>query len=538
MEQKRVMLAVLISFVIIVLWSWLMPQPKAPVNNAEQANQTQEQKAPETASAPAKAPQSPDLAGQGGFNPSAGEIIEVNTPLYIAKFDTAGGVMVNFMLKKYKMTIDKDSQDVDLVGPDAISKAPMGLIVNGLPTWSKAQWSFSGENMNLGAEGTGSLVFTGKMDGMTIVRTLTFAGDSYLVNEDVTLVNHTSSQLVESVAFTAASRSLSAADNRYNPTRVSYYDTEGLTEVSDRDDLTETGVEKTGDISWGAIQSNYFLIAVLPGQNQSTMKGGYQDKVFRVAVSQSATIPAGQQSELRCTYFIGPCDRDILAKSPANLKESVNFGWFDFIAKPLLIALVWLYKYVHNYGLAIILLTIGIKILFWPLSHKSYKSMEQMKRLQPMMAKLREKYKDDKERMNQELMQLYKTYKVNPAGGCVPMLLQIPVFFGLYKALLGAIELRHAVFIEYLPFTHKLWLADLSAKDPFYITPIIMGITMFLQQRLSPQAGDPTQQKVMLLMPLVFTFLFLNFPSGLVVYWLVNNVLSIAQQWWMMRKVK
>ena len=218
------------------------------------------------------------------------------------------------------------------------------------------------------------------------------------------------------------------------------------------------------------------------------------------------------------------------------MREAVYFGWFDAIAEPLLWMLDWLYKYVNNYGVAIILLTIIIKILFWPLSHKSYKSMEQMRKLQPMMQKLKAKYGDDKQKMNQEVMQLYRTYKVNPASGCVPMLLQVPVFFGLYKALLGAIELRHACFIKYLPFTDKLWLADLSAKDPYYITPIIMGATMFLQQKMSPTSADPTQAKMMLLMPVVFTFLFLNFPSGLVVYWLVNNILSIAQQGMMIRR--
>jgi len=159
-----------------------------------------------------------------------------------------------------------------------------------------------------------------------------------------------------------------------------------------------------------------------------------------------------------------------------------------------------------------------------------------MKRLQPMLTKLREKYADDKERMNQEIMQLYKTYKVNPAGGCLPMVVQIPVFFGLYKALLGSIELRHASFINHVPFTDLVWLADLSVKDPYYVTPLIMGATMFIQQKMTPSGGDPTQAKIMLLMPVVFTFMFLNFPAGLVVYWLVNNVLSIAQQWWMMRK--
>ena len=206
------------------------------------------------------------------------------------------------------------------------------------------------------------------------------------------------------------------------------------------------------------------------------------------------------------------------------------------IAKGLLWLLEFFQKYVNNWGVAIILLTVLIKALFWPLTAKSYASMEKMKKLQPHMVAIREKHKDNKELMNKEVMALYKTYGVNPASGCVPILIQMPVFFGLYQALLTSIELRHAPFITYLPGTDIIWLADLSAKDPFYITPIIMGLTMFIQQKMSPPATDPTQQKIMMFLPLIFTAMFLSFPSGLVVYWLVNNVLSIAQQRMMAKK--
>jgi len=191
---------------------------------------------------------------------------------------------------------------------------------------------------------------------------------------------------------------------------------------------------------------------------------------------------------------------------------------------PMLIILKYLNEFVNNYGIAIIILTILIKIIFWPLGNKSYKSMKEMQKLQPKMLELRDKYKDDKQKLSQETMALYKAHKVNPMGGCLPMVIQIPVFFGLYKALLYAIELRHAPFIW--------WIQDLSAKDPYYITPIIMGATMFVQQKMSPPAGDPMQQKIMLFLPIIFTFLFLNFPSGLVIYWLFNNILSIGQQYY------
>jgi len=226
------------------------------------------------------------------------------------------------------------------------------------------------------------------------------------------------------------------------------------------------------------------------------------------------------------------------------LKKAVNFGMFDVIAKPCVWAMNYLYEFIPNYGIAIIILTVFIKIILWPLGSKSYKSMSEMKKLQPLMTEIREKHKGDKQKMNQELMALYKTYKVNPMGGCLPMVLQIPVFFALYRMLYQAIELRHAPFF--------LWINDLSAPDrlfhfgfsiPFMEPPygipvltIIMGATMLLQQKMSPPPGDPTQAKMMMLMPVVFTFIFINFSSGLVLYWLINNVLSISQQYYVQKK--
>jgi len=195
---------------------------------------------------------------------------------------------------------------------------------------------------------------------------------------------------------------------------------------------------------------------------------------------------------------------------------------------PMLTFLNYINTFVNNYGIAIIILTILIKIAFWPLGNKSYKSMKEMQKLQPELTAIREKYKDDKQKAGQETMALYKSHKVNPLGGCLPMVVQIPVFFALYKTLMYAIELRHAPFFW--------WIQDLSDKDPYYITPIIMGATMFIQQKMSPPAGDPMQQKIMLVLPVVFTFLFLTFPSGLVIYWLFNNILSIGQQYYIMKK--
>ena len=285
--------------------------------------------------------------------------------------------------------------------------------------------------------------------------------------------------------------------------------------------------------------SNYFMNVTAPADpNNLTLKGRVQGDVWRLALERPdlLTPSNGGEVPVAVNWWFGPKDRTMLATAPDHLSQAVNFGMFSIIARPLLTILAFFHSFVGNWGIAILMLTFCIRVVFWPLSQKSFKSMEQMKKLQPMMKKLREKHKDDKEALNKEMMQLYKTYKVNPAGGCLPIVVQIPVFIGLYQALLNSIELRHASFIEYLPFTHITWLADLSAADPFYITPLLMGASMFLQQRLTPAAGDPTQQKVMMFMPVIFTVMFINFPAGLVIYWLCNNILSIWQQWGMLRK--
>lgn len=530
MENKRVILAVALSFVVLLGWQFLFPQtPQAPTQTVEQAKQ--EQKAsPAEAEAPASS-QLPDPMSTVAIVSAKGTKLTVDTPLYSAVINSQGGLLESFVLKNFKETIAADSPDVDMVGQNALDKAPMGIILNGIATWNKGVWGFKGSNLSLSGSDDGTIVFTGDVDGFRVQRKLTFHANNYLIDEDLRVLNVSNPSGEGHLAFTTATKSLSAEGDRYNPTRISYYDADGLTEKNSRDDLKKEGVQATGDISWTAIDSNYFILALLPRSKDVTVKGRLQDNIFRVAAEKNVLLDKGVERELGCSYYFGPMDTKFMAKVPGNLAAAVNFGWFDIIAKPLVIALNWFHQYVHNYGVAIILLTIVIKILFWPLSHKSYKSMEQMKKLQPMMAKLREKYADNKEQLNKEMMQLYKTYNVNPAGGCVPMLLQIPVFFGLYKALLGTVALRHADFIHHLPFTDIVWLADLSAKDPLYITPIIMGATMFLQQKMTPSAGDPTQQKIMMFMPLIFTFLFLNFPAGLVVYWMVNNILSIAQQW-------
>jgi YidC/Oxa1 family membrane protein insertase len=542
MDIKRVLIAVTLSMLVLFAWNWFFPPPQpvrhqAPAPQAEQA---------ETGVSEVTPPAGPAVElGSGAEQTPAprqldGKDIQIQTPLYTAVLNSDGGILTSFRLLDYQQSIDPDSKDVDLIGKRAATALPLQLILG-----DKPRWTFSGkETYALRSPGdTAVLTFTGQLGEVRLVRELTFNADTYLIQDKVTIENSTANRLKGSLGFTLAATSLTSEDDRYNLTRVAALSGGSLDEENDPDDIREKEFVKYDRVQWGGLQSNYFLLALLPSEKSSTSEEGptfrvnMDDDVFVMIMDEPlGAIDPAQSKTYSCSYFLGPKKKEALDAAPNNLDRAVDLGWFDFIAKPLLIGLEFIYSGVRNYGVAIIILTIIIKIILWPLSHKSYKSMEQMKKLQPMLAKIREKHKDDRQKMNEEMMNLYKTYKVNPAGGCLPMILQIPVFIGLYQALLQSIELRHAAFITHLPFTDIIWLADLSAKDPFYITPIVMGATMFLQQKMMPAPGDPMQAKIMLFMPIFFTFIFLNFPAGLVIYWLANNVLSIAQQWWMLRK--
>lgn len=542
-DSKNLILAIVLCLVILFGWGrlaeymgWVQTPDPVVVAQQQEAVRQEAVKAEQHKEEAAKAATLPV------FTPAPGRDLTVDSPLYEAVFYTGGGPLRSFKLKKFQTGLAPDSPLVNMVDERTAAVAPLGLVINSQPSWSTGQWSLdSGEqNLKLDAGQQGALRLVGVVDNLRVVRELTFNADSYLIKEKIRLINAGDQPRSVRVSYTVASDASNAAGGRYDSMRVAWDNDGSLSEESSSKTLETTGVQATGKIYWAGAMSTYFLSAVLPGEtNNVTVKGLLQKTVYRTAVEEPENLLApGQEKELTVSYWLGPKDRTQLLAVSDQLAKSIDLGMFSIIAKGLLWLLEFFHKYVHNWGVAIILLTIVIKAVFWPLTAKSYASMEKMKKLQPMMTAIREKYKDNKELMNKEVMALYKTYGVNPASGCVPILIQLPVFFGLYQALLTSIELRHAPFIMYLPFTDKLWLADLSAKDPYYITPVIMGLTMFLQQRMSPPATDPTQQKIMMFLPLIFTVLFLGFPSGLVIYWLVNNILSIFQQWLMMRKNK
>lgn len=530
METKRILLATALCLLIMIGWGKLseyMGWTPPPAQLQEQAQTTQ-----------VNNQTSQTIPSQiSNFAPKEGKIISIDTPLYTASIHSSGAIISSFKLKNYPELLGSN-QPFEMVSPQAALVSPMGILYNGQPTWHTAQWQIDTQDNILLKEGeTKTITFIGTFNDTTLKRTLTFDANTYLIKENLETIASTNQSA--RLSFTLAATTLSSSDNSYDTMKVAY-DTTGLETNEDVSELTETGFIGQNKYKWAGLASNYFLSAVAPvSTSLSTLKARIEGSVWRVALEESDVFLQANQSHFTQNYWwFGPKSNELLALAPQDLVSATDLGFFDLLARPMLWVMTFLYNFVGNWGISIILLTILIKLLFWPLTRSSYTSMQKMKQVQPMMKDLQERYKDDKEALSREMMQLYRTYGVNPLGGCLPILVQIPVFFALYQALLQSLELRHSSFITYLPFTDILWLADLSAKDPLYITPILMGGSMFVQQLLTPSMGDPTQRKIMLAMPVIFTFMFLNFPSGLVVYWLMSNIVGIGQQWYTLRNIK
>jgi len=547
--DKRTILAFILSFVILVGWSLFFgpKQEQAPVERDVPAGRVGEE-APEPRKAtpspiPAPSPASAETPATALFTEDEKEI-EIDTPLYKAVFSNAGPTIRSFKLKKYRQTTDPSSPLIDMVS----LKKDMGdfLLIafdnHSAPQKGVTVFQVDQDTVHLGAGSSPKdVVFKGMtQDGLSSVQTFRFYPDRYQIDLNVDVTNGSGAP-VEGV-FRGSLKVMPPKD------KGGYYAYVGfaallnnkLEEIEVEDPSDEETVR--GSVGWVAYEDNYFMAAIVP---DVPSEGSFTGRHLSSGILEGTYLQPPisiNPSELRTSryeLYLGPRDLGILKGFGRNLDQAINFGWTDIIAKPLLYVLRFFDAYLHNYGLSIIILTILVKILFWPLTHKSYKSMKEMQKLQPRMAKLREKYKNDKQKLNQEMMALYKTYKVNPMGGCLPMIIQIPVFFALFRVLGGCIELRHAPF--------AFWINDLSAPDrlfhfPFqipFMTPpygipiltLLMGASMFIQQKMMPTPGDPAQAKIMMFLPIIFTFMFINFPSGLVLYWLVNNILSIGQQY-------
>jgi YidC/Oxa1 family membrane protein insertase len=540
MEQLRFLAAIVLSFLVFIVWNYFFtPTPTSPPEqSASLALSPDSGQTPTTPEQRSPLPLIPETSpGQEGRPP---RVFTVETPLYTATLSETGAAFKGLSLKKYREGIEVGSPE------KAVLDASLGLnfllstesgSIAGLET---AFFSGPEQEKQVLREKEGSLVFSWLSPaGILVEKQYTFRPDTYLISCEVRIRNTGNALISDRMGFSMVSPLPSGRQIGFEgPTAFIDKEIERIKtkEIRKKD-------RYSGDIRWVAIQDHYFATAVLPAMTEPAvmrlaMEG---DRLLRATYYTDVFhLGPGALVRKEVQFFAGPKSVGVLKEIGHGLQALVDFGWFDILAQPCLWLLNKIHNIIPNYGVAIILLTILIKLLFWPLGNKSYRAMNEMKKLQPLMMELREKYGHDKQKMNQEIMALYRTYKVNPMSGCLPLVVQMPIFIALYRMLYEAIELRHAPFMG--------WIQDLSAPDrlfdfgfaiPFMQEPygipvltIIMGATMFLQQKMAPPAGDPIQAKVMLFLPLIFTVIFINFPAGLVLYWLVNNILSIAQQYY------
>ncbi len=479
----------------------------------------------------------------------AARIITVSTPLYSVKISEKGAAFNDFILKNYKQNGGDDSPLYQMISPEIHDKGTvlLGLAGNSLPGLKHAVFNVDrdAESVNVNNQSEEITFSWVSENGVVVEKRFIFSPETYLIGLNV-IIKNGSYQTIQDNLILSLMKTYSKTKTMYGFEGPSALINNSLQQIKAKK-IKDKNIY-TGTLEWVTVQDRYFMSSIIaPKPVEASMRLflSQDGSMLEAQYMQPETaIQPGTRHAYEYKLFFGPKSMKVLQQCGYNLSKAIDFGMFDILAKPCLWFMNFLYSIIPNYGLAIIILTIATKIALWPLGTKSYKSMAQMKKIQPLMMEIRKKYKNDKKKMNEETMALYKTYKVNPVGGCLPMFVQIPVFFALYRMLYEAIELRHAHFLG--------WITDLSAPDrlfhfnfsiPFMQPPygipvltIIMGATMFLQQQMSPSVGDPTQAKMMKFMPIIFTVIFINFSSGLVLYWLINNILSIAQQHYITKK--
>jgi YidC/Oxa1 family membrane protein insertase len=537
MDTQRLILFVVFSFSLLMLWeAW-----QKEMRPALPAGAVTTQAVVPTPSARGEAPQAksasaPPSAAQGETGPR--ELLKVSTDFLRADIDTRGGDISYLELLQQKDSGD-GTKNIVLFGLEHRYAAQSGLIGTGLPN-HRTPFRAQGKEFNL-APGQDKLevrLEASGPQGVKVAKILTFHRGSYRIDLAEEIFNGTSTPLAADAYFQITRDGRSAGGDPYMTqtyTGSAVYTERDKFQKVTFDDIAKGKVAypKTADDGWIAMIQHYFVTALLPPEK--LQREFYTRKLDGDLYSVGVIVPAGPvapgaTARVEVPLYAGPQDQDHLKSVAPGLQLVVDYGWLTVIAAPLFWVLKLFHGWMGNWGLAIILLTVVIKLIFFPLSAASYKSMAKMKLVSPRLMKLREQYGDDKVKMNQAMMDLYKTEKINPLGGCLPIVVQIPVFISLYWVLFESVELRHAPFY--------LWITDLSAPDPWYVLPTLMMGSMILQTKMNPTPPDPVQAKVMMIMPLVFGVMFYFFPSGLVLYWLVNNILSIAQQWQITRMME
>ena len=545
--ENRLLLAFVLSLAVFIGWGYFLAQIQGPLPvkepGMEEFPEDAQALAPKSralGSAPSGLPKSesfqPTTPMPVPIDPFPGEevLIQVSTGKTHFVISNRGGVIKQLQLPRF---YDDDGNIIDLINnPDHLTPA-LALQANDPEVTAilqNAHYEPSTTSIVLSEfNPEGRLTLTlNHSSGLQVTRTYVFHFNDYMVEMDTQIS-----------APSMASRNLQyqvllgPGMGGKISSQTDYIVFSGATVFANNErienppeDINNTSYFK-GDLQWVAFQNKYFGSALIPQQGtKSGLVFKEEDEVFVGLKFESVQSAASAQ----ILFYGGTKELEILEDKGHHLVRMIDYGWFGnkfaFLVKPLLKVLAFFYGLTGNYGWSIIFMTFCIKILFFPLTHKSFKSMKGMQKVQPYVKIIQERNKDNRQKMNEEMMELYKKHKVNPIGGCLPMLLQIPVFIALYHALFFSIELRGAPFMG--------WVTDLSVADPYYVFPVLMGATMFLQQKMTPSMGDPMQQKIMMFLPIVFTFLFLTFPAGLVIYWTVNNILTISQQYYIYHVAK
>jgi YidC/Oxa1 family membrane protein insertase len=545
----------LVTYLMLLQWQEDYPQTIEQASDIDAVTQSQLPKMAQndvpavtalTAGEPVVSGDVPSLPGQPRAEQTTAApetLVKVTTDTFVLSINTVGGDIEYLALPKYLKALEPNSDPFVILSnaEGQTYTAPSGLIGrDGIDSDSRARYRVEKTDYVMGADQQTldvDLTLT-TSEGVDITKRFSFAKDSYVIDVSY-LINNQSASEWRANAFGQIKRS-----NFEDPSNAGGFGRTYLGFVStslddpyyeiEFDDIDEDGANtNTTTGGWIAFSQHYFISAWVPNdasQNNFTTRKNNAGLYFGEFTSGAITVPQGQTATYSTRFYAGPKDQYKLAEISENLDLTIDYSFLWFLAAPIYWLLTQINQFIGNYGFSIILLTVSVKALFYKLSETQYRSMAGMRRIMPKMQKLKENYGDDRMKMQQATMELYKKEKINPFGGCLPMLVQMPVFIALYWVLLESVELRHAPFM--------LWLTDLSVKDPYFILPLLMGGTMYLQTSLSPAPADPMQAKVMKLMPIMMTGIFLWFPAGLVLYWFTNAALGIIQQWYITRKIE
>src|SRR3990167_1190934 len=535
-------LLVLIGFFFYQAWEKEHTKPETEVTKTVAASRDRFVPTDHVADSAAPEPVATAQSTVPSVATTSGQLVKVTTDVLNVSIDTHGGDIVEVNLLKYPESLGSKAP-FQLLTDDGKTRyiAESGLLGKEGPDTVSGQALYTAEQMNYSLQpGENSLVvkLNWKKDGVDVTKTLTFVRDSYEIKTGYEINNQSGKAWDGSFYTQLARKNTPPATHGGFVNLTTYFGAAISTPQKPFEKITFKEMQKQ-EVSrevkdgWVAMIQHYFVSAWVPPK---TAVSNYYSRVtpsglYTIGMIGSPLhVAPGAKAATEADLYVCPAIADRLEKAAPGLQLTIDYGWFWFIS----IAIFWMmqkiYDFLGNWGWSIVIVTIIIKLLFYQLSNKSYRSMSAMKRLQPKIESLKERLGDDKQKMTQATLELYRKEKVNPMSGCLPILIQIPVFIALYWVLVESVQLRQAPFI--------LWIHDLSTKDPYYILPVLMGLSMFLQQRLNPPPPDPIQAKVMMAMPLVFALLFANFPAGLMLYWVVNNTLSFLQQWHIMHRVE